>query len=76
MKTNRLLFGLLVLGAVLIAFAVLSVEEPQQAVAQTDNGCLSCHEGIESIRPPDAPMMMALEGMGGGVWPVMVEIRP
>ncbi len=28
-------------------------------------GCLSCHEGIESIRQETSPMMLAIKGIGG-----------
>ncbi|MCD4684430.1 MAG: cytochrome C [Anaerolineae bacterium] len=67
MRRNTLVLALVLAGACLITLALLNIDSPRAVTAQDDNGCVTCHDGIEPIRDPDAPMMMALEGMGGCV---------
>ncbi len=32
--------------------------------AATEEGCLSCHKGIEAIMPPESPMMQQIQALG------------
>ena len=67
MKTHRWLLALVLVGAVLITVAIFASHDTPRAVAQDDNGCLSCHEGIEDIRDPGSAMMASIDAMGGCV---------
>ncbi len=67
MKTHKWLLALVVVGAVLITVAIFALPDTPRATAQGDNGCLSCHEGIEDIREPDSAMMASIDAMGGCV---------
>ncbi len=42
-----------------------AVPETVTAEAAKEKGCLSCHEGIESIRQSDSGMMAAIKALGG-----------
>ena len=61
------MLALIVVGLVWGALAwtrLAWASEGQAAQAQTGEGCLSCHEGIEDIRPRDSRMMEQIQAMG------------
>ncbi len=53
-----------ILATVLTAFLGLTASQIQAKV-DTSKGCMSCHEGIESIREETSAMLAAIKGMGG-----------
>ena len=66
---RRLLLALVLalLTVALVAVGVYAGDRSgaaQQPAAQGEEGCLSCHAGIEDIRPQDSDMMRQINAMG------------
>jgi len=57
---RKLLVGL----GVLMMLAWAQVPEKVSPELAAEKGCLSCHEGIEDIMPPDSGMMMQIKAFG------------
>ncbi|MBW1766978.1 MAG: cytochrome C, partial [Deltaproteobacteria bacterium] len=66
-KRNTLIYAALLL-LILIVVGKISTGNADQ----TGNGCLKCHQGIESIMPQDSYMMMGIDGVGGDYGPCVV----
>ncbi len=67
MKRKALSLLLAVAGTLLLVGGALADGSPQTAPvpqAAGEEGCLSCHAGIEDIRPPDSPMMQQIQAIG------------
>ncbi len=58
------LFVVGLLGAFLVATRPVWATDGQTQPAQQGEGCLTCHEGIEDIRPQDSRMMQQIKAMG------------
>ncbi len=66
MKTMRIpAICCLLFSALFLPARGADFEKVSQELADR-KGCLSCHEGIESIRDKNSPMMLTIEAMGGG----------
>ncbi len=60
------------IGLALLVGAALAAPDggaalPSAPMQADQSGCLSCHQGIESIMPPDSQMMQQIDAMGGCV---------
>jgi hypothetical protein len=57
-------FAFLIVAAFLLSGLSTQAGKSESVTPEQAKGCLSCHEGIESIRQETSPMMLAIKGIG------------